>query len=60
MEDKTIYISPNDLEVDSYEFHFTCPYCGSEETATTYSAYFHEEFQCSNCEKMVDVYCDGF
>ena len=56
--DKNVYLTPDDLEIDRYEFWFTCPYCGNEMQGTSYSICFHEKFQCPSCEKLVDVYCD--
>ena len=58
MKDKTIYMSPSDLEIAELQFEFTCPYCGSEETAYTTESTFHKEFECPNCGRLVDVCCE--
>ena len=56
--DKEVYLSPDDLEIERYSFYFFCPYCGNEIHETSYSISFHKNFQCSECGKMIDVYCD--
>ena len=53
-----IYMSPSDLDVYELYFEFTCPHCGCEQTAYTRESTFHKEFECEECGKMVDIYCE--
>lgn len=53
-----IYMSPSNLDIYEFYFEFTCPYCGAEQTAYTPESTFHRDFECEECGKMVNIYCE--
>lgn len=58
MNNKTVYMEPDDWQISEYEAEIKCPYCGETDTYTSREL-FHDgtEFQCWNCGKWFRLYC---